>query len=110
MDWGGGRGYPGAGFLQYLVKRSVSVSPRGGGAAGGGRGDLAVGALLPGLFRHRGEECVAAAGCHLTTHTHQTHTDQKEAGGGERERGRSRKDPQIKRSEETDRERTEHQN
>lgn len=35
------------GVLQYLVKRSVSVSPWGGRAAGRGRGDLAVGALLP---------------------------------------------------------------
>lgn len=33
--------------LQYLVKRSVSASPWRGGAAGRGRGDLAVGALLP---------------------------------------------------------------
>lgn len=35
------------GGLQYLVKRCFSVSPWGGGAAGRGRGDLAVGALLP---------------------------------------------------------------
>jgi len=58
--------------LQYLAKRSVSVSPWGGGAARRGRGDLTVGALLPRLLRHRGEKCVAAAGCHLTTHTHRT--------------------------------------
>lgn len=41
--WGRVKG----GGLQYLVKRSISVSPWGGGAAGRGRGDLAVGALLP---------------------------------------------------------------
>lgn len=33
--------------LKYLVSRGVSVSPWGGRAAGRGRGDLTVGALLP---------------------------------------------------------------
>ena len=50
----------------YLVERGVCVSDRRGGATERRRGDLAAGALLSRLLRHRGQEGVTAASCHLT--------------------------------------------